>query len=65
MGKETTTTVQNIEYLDYIYLMENKNKLYNIDKQLLLLYIIIYLMATQGNWRKRNKNVLIGNYTQL
>jgi hypothetical protein len=32
MGKETTTTVQNIEYLDYIYLMENKNKLYNIDK---------------------------------
>lgn len=65
MGKETTTTVQNIEYLDYIYLMENKNKLYNIDKQLLLLYIIIYLMATQGNWRKRNKNVLTGNYTQL
>lgn len=32
MGNETTTTVQNIEYLNYIYLMKNQNKLYNSDK---------------------------------
>lgn len=33
MGNETTTTTQNLEYLNYVYLMNTKKEnLYNSDK---------------------------------